>query len=443
MNNLPSQSDSGSQQDSNSAEFGSSQNSKTRGAATSKDMSTSDQVPESLNLNPLSIAVISPDKSNRDQALSALARFTNGSIREFISYPPGASAIAHTLKQDFDVVIIDLDSDPEYALELVENVCAGGSTNVIVYSAKPDPAVLLSCMRAGAREFLPMPIGVDAMSEALVRVSARRLEMPEQKSVKRNMMQDSKGKLLLFMSAKGGAGVTTLACNLAVSLAKDFEKRTLLVDMNLPLGDAALNLGVSSEYSSVNALENFHRLDGSLLNSLVVRHSSGLFVLPAPSEIATVRFENDAVLKLLRIARQEFEYVVVDAGSHFEAQDAFMIDNSATVFMITQIGIPELRNSNRLIKQVVIEGGPEVEIIVNRYDSASSDIEEHQIKKALTQPVKWRIPNDYAAVRRMQNLGTPISHEDSLIASTIRQMAESICGLAPAQKKKKKLLGIF
>ena len=199
-------------------------------------MSKANQVPESLNSNPLSIAVISPDPSHRNEAISALAGFTNGSIREFISYPAGASSIAETLKQDFDVVIIDLDTDPEYALELVENVCLEGSTNVIVYSAKSDPTLLLSCMRAGAREFLSMPITADAMSEALVRVSARRVETPAHKPVKHQISQDSRGKLLLFISAKGGSGVTTVACSLAVSLAQDFNQRTLLIDMTLPLG---------------------------------------------------------------------------------------------------------------------------------------------------------------------------------------------------------------
>jgi Flp pilus assembly CpaE family ATPase len=119
-----------------------------------------------------------------------------------------------------------------------------------------------------------------------------------------------------------------------------------------------------------------------------------------------------------------------------------MLDDSATIFMVTQIGIPELRNSNRMIKQLVIDGGPKVEIIVNRFDSESSDIEEWQIKKALTQPIQWKIPNDYAAVRKMQNLGTPLNREDSQIARAIRQMGEAICGLAPIPKKKKRL-GFF
>ena len=405
-------------------------------------MSTPIEMPESFVSSPLSIAVISPDAFNRDQAIASLARFSNGSIREFVTYPPGAGAIAEALRQDFDVVIIDLDSDPEYALELVENICIDGSTNVIVYSAKPDPTLLLRCMRAGAREFLPLPISIEAMSEALLRVSARRLEIPVQKTARRSMMQDSRGKLLVFMSAKGGAGVTTIASGLAVSLAQEFEQRVLLIDLSLPMGDAALTLGLKSEFSTVNALHNFHRLDGGLLNSLIVRHDSGLHVLPAPSDITAYRFENDAVFKLLRIARQEFDYVVVDGGSRFEAHDAYMVDDTAEIFLVTQIGVSELRNSNRLVKQLVVEGGPKVEIIINRFDSESSEIDDGQIKKALMQPLSWKIPNDYAAVRRTQNLGMPLNKEDSQIAHTIREMAESICGKSPAPKQKKRF-GFF
>jgi pilus assembly protein CpaE len=245
------------------------------------------------------------------------------------------------------------------------------------------------------------------------------------------------------MSAKGGAGVTTLACGLAVSLAQEFSRRTLLIDMTLPLGDAALNLGIKTDYSTINALRNSHRLDGGLLSSMVVHHESGLYVLPAPSDMTTTRFDSDAVFKLLRVARQEFDFVVVDAGSRFEVQDAYMVDQSATIYLVTQIGIPELRNSNRLMKQLMVEGGPKVEIVVNRYDSDSTDIDASQIQQALTQPIQWKIPNDYAAVRRMQNMGTPLNREDSDIARAIRRMGESICGVTPAPSKKKKLLGLF
>ncbi|HEV2484786.1 MAG TPA: AAA family ATPase [Terracidiphilus sp.] len=406
------------------------------------NMSTSTQIPDSLGANPLCIAVISPNAAGRSAAISALNRFPNGRIREYVTYPPGIDAIAQVLKEDFDVVIIDLDSDPEYALELVENICADGSTSVIVYSANANQDLLVRCMRAGAREFLPMPIASDAMAAALVRVSARRTEGSTQKEAKRGFVPRARGKLLCFLSAKGGSGVTTLACGLAVSLAQDFGQRTLLIDLNFPLGDAALNLGINSQYTTTNALENPDRLDASFLASLLVEHDSGLFVLAAPSELSRVKIANDALFKLLRVAHHEFDYVVVDAGSRLDIQEAYRFDESTTIYLVTQIGLPELRNSNRLIKRLLTEGGNKLEIVVNRYSAGSEGLDEGHINKALTQPARWKIPNDYSAVRRMQNSATSLTGDNSHIARAIREMAESVCG-QPAPRKKKKGFGLF
>ena len=119
----------------------------------------------------------------------------------------------------------------------------------MVYSVKADPELLVRCMRAGAREFLTLPLS----HEHHGRGAGARLGAT---AARRRQPKKAAGRLLAFLGAKGGDGVTTLACNFAVSLAKESGQSTLLIDLDLPLGDAALNLGIVAEYSTINALQN-------------------------------------------------------------------------------------------------------------------------------------------------------------------------------------------
>ena len=106
------------------------------------------------------------------------------------------------------------------------------------------------------------------------------------------------GRLLTFIGAKGGAGATTIACNFAVALAQDPNQKTLLIDLDLPLGDAALNLGIAAEYSTINALQSTNRLDASFLSQLLVKHSSGVSVLAAPGKFIPYETSDEAIDRL-------------------------------------------------------------------------------------------------------------------------------------------------
>jgi pilus assembly protein CpaE len=382
----------------------------------------------------LYIAVISPDTQRRNAALRALGECHTSKIQEFLSYPSDLEDVPRTLNRDFDIVLVDLDTNPKLALNLVASISVRGLAIAMVYSAQADPDLLLRAMREGAREFLTLPFYPGAMAEALVRASAlHSVTRPQEKA---------DGRLLVFLGAKGGSGVTTLACNFAVSLAQESGEKTLLIDLNLPLGDAAINLGIKPRYSTVNALQNSSRLDASFLSTMLIRHSSGLSVLAAPSELTTAQFSDEAVDKLLKIAREEFDYVVVDAGSRLDLQHSHLFEESATLYLVTQIGIPDLRNSNRLISLLSTAGGPKLEIVINRYDPRSLEIDEGHITKALTRPADWKIPNNYIAVRRMQNTATSLMEDDSEISRAIRQMTRAVCG-QPAIPEKKKGFSFF
>jgi pilus assembly protein CpaE len=385
--------------------------------------------PDSLGSDALSIALIGPDEARRREAAKALLACAGTEVREYSAYPGSLDEVPRLLEQRNDVIIIDLDSNPEFALELVESICANGQATVMVYSSKADPNLLVRCMRAGAREFLTPPFVHSTMAEALVRAQSRR-------SVVR-LPRKTGGRLLVFLGAKGGAGVTTLACNFAVALAQESGQSTLLIDLDLPLGDAALNLGIVTEYSTVNALQDADRLDASFLNKLLIKHSSGVLVLAAPGKFPQFHATNEAIDKLMAVARQEFDNVVVDVGARLDLTESALFKDAFTIYLVTQAGIPELRNSNRLISQFFTVGSPKLEIVINRYEPRALGVSDETITKALTRPVNWKIPNDYAAVRQMQNTATPLAMGESPIAKVVKQMAHSICGQRATAPKKK------
>jgi pilus assembly protein CpaE len=385
--------------------------------------------PDALGNVILSVALIGPTDSRRKSLAAALASLHGSVTREFSFYPE-MDDVPRLLEAEYDVVIVELDSNPEYALELVENICGNSSVTVMVYSEQVFPEMLVRCMRAGAREFLTQPITSSTIAEAMVRASVRR---PAARSVKKPT-----GKLMIFVGAKGGSGVTTVASNFAVSLARDSGHSTVLIDLNLPFGNAALDLGLTPQYSTANALLNSARLDSNYLSTLLTKHDSGLSVLAAPDKFATVQATDQTVEKLLSVTRQEFDYVVVDAGSRFDTMSKALFEPGATVYLVLQVSITELRNANRLISEVFKANNVKLEIVLNRFTPRTLSIDEASITKALTMPPTWKIPGDYPAARSAQNTATPLAMEDSPIARVIQQMSRAATGSVDVPEKKKR-----
>jgi pilus assembly protein CpaE len=389
-------------------------------------MSSFSQFPDAPGPGLLSVLLIGPDEQRRRIVANALSGIPIGSIREHFCYPADLDGLPKLLDQ-CDVVILDLDSDPEYALEVVESIYAFGSATVMVFSANANLELAVRCMRAGAREFLTFPINPATIADALARISIRgSANHPARRTAK---------KLFVFLGAKGGCGVTTIAANFAVSLAMESGQSTLLIDLGLPLGDAALNLGMVTEYSTVNALEHSNRLDASFLSTLLAKHSSGLSVLAAPSEFAPTPVTIEAIDRLMAVARQTFDYVVVDAGSRMDLKEARFFDDSAILYLVAQAGVTELRNANRMIGQFFVSRGSKLQVVVNRYLSQGLLIDDKQIEKALTRSIDWKIPDDFATARRTQNAATPLAMEDSPISKAIRRMARKACGLLEEEEK--------
>ncbi|MFZ0394254.1 MAG: AAA family ATPase [Terracidiphilus sp.] len=384
--------------------------------------------------NMLLVGVVGPDDRRRDVVATSIMAPWSSDVRH-VSYYPEGGRLVELVNTGFDVIIVELDSDPERALQVVEQVARVSQSTVMVYSVNNDSDLMIRSMRAGAREFLSLPIAKTAMAEALARASARRANLHAP-------IKD--GQLCMFWGAKGGSGVTMVATNFAIAAARESAQKVLLIDLDLPLGDAVLNLGLAPQYSTVDALQNYLRLDGNFLSKLLMKHEpSGIWVLAAPGRLIPVPFSSEAVDKLINVARAEFDVVVVDSGSRFDLTGTAVFDPKAHIYLVTQVSIPELRNTNRLAADFFGPQSPKFEVILNRWESSSLGLDEDHITKIITRKPQWKIPNDYGAVREMQNSATPIAMSESAISKVICQMARAACGLPDKPVKRKKLMSLF
>jgi Flp pilus assembly CpaE family ATPase len=143
------------------------------------------------------------------------------------------------------------------------------------------------------------------------------------------------------------------------------------------------------------------------------------------------------------VARQNFEFIVADIGSRLDLMSTAFFDDSTIVYLITQVGISELRNANRMISQFFGRRGENLQIVLNRYKPATLLFDDKHIEKALTRPAQWKIPDDYSSARRTQNTANAMALADAPISQAIRQMARATCGLPAEKEEKKRLFGFF
>ncbi|MGD0347639.1 MAG: hypothetical protein ABSA85_12825 [Terracidiphilus sp.] len=380
----------------------------------------------------LSIAIIDSDASRGKAVASVLAGLENLEIAVVSSFPSKVEDLAQLLPQPHNVVLLNVDCEPDLAFGLAESIGANSRTYLMAYSSLADMKIAVHLMRAGAREFFTAPLDPVEINAAMDR-AAEHYDAVSQES-------RASSRLFVFLGTKGGCGVTTLAANFALALAQESEGNTLLMDFGLPLGDAAINLGIKTEYSVANALQFPDRLDAKLLSTLVAKHSTGLSVLAAPSEFSDVRATPDSVDKLVSVASESYNFVVVDAGSRIDLFGTSLFDKSAIIYLITQVGITELLNANRMVSKFFFTRDQTLQIVLNRYKPSDLLFDEKKITEALTRPPQWKIPDDYAVARRTRETATPMVLIDSALARAIREMAKTAAGLTTEKADRKGFL---
>jgi pilus assembly protein CpaE len=398
-------------------------------------MTTIPNISDTAAVPTASIVLIAPDAARRATLARMLAEVSFPVLRTCTTYPD-SRYLDELAALDSDVFIVDLDSNVEQALALIENICSRDATaTVMATTSGSDAGLMLRSMRVGAREFLPDPVLAKTVDEAIARTLARR---------EKSQHVAPAGQVLMFLGAKGGCGGTTVATNFAIALMKQDAGKVVIVDMDLQLGEVALGLSLKPSFSLLDALKNEDRLDGDFLSSLLVRHTSGLAVLASPEQYTSFNPLSGGVKKLFSILRRQFAFVVVDAGTPRGDTEEALFDLADIVYLVTEVSIPALRNARRLLQYMAArERNPHVEIILNRFNTRDIEIDETGTTKALGRPVDWKVPNDFPSVRTAENTGVPLAMKDSPISRVVNKMAVSASGKPAQSKKSRTLLGLF
>jgi pilus assembly protein CpaE len=353
----------------------------------------------------LSVAVISGDSDQRTM-LQVLVEGTHVArvVLTSASFPMTEADPAFQKLQAVhpDVVVIDIPVESaNSALRSIELLHQEMPDSILfAIGSLSQPQVIVSSMRAGAREFLERPLTGSNLLEAFVRLSTK----------KRTVTHESRrGKVFTVVNAKGGSGATTIAVNLAMAL-QSAHGNTALVDL-APLGHTALHMNLKPPFSLPDALRNLHRLDNSLLESYMVRHSNGLQVLAGPSNPSPIEPSTSEFARLFDMLVGHFRYVVVDASTRIDAATRVVCNLSEAVLLVAHSDVASLWSAARVHEFLSETGNRDrTRLVLNRFRKIAG-FSDTDAETAAGMKLVWKVPNHYFAVSAAIDRGVPLMQQ--------------------------------
>lgn len=299
-----------------------------------------------------------------------------------------------------DVLVLDQPSVEGNDLERLERLShLYPWLAFILICQDQTPEFLIKAMRVGVREVLPSPASAETLLPAMARITGKKEDAQGQ------------GKVLAFISCKGGSGATFLSTNLGYALATQENKRVALIDLNLQFGDAAMYVTDKKPMATLaDVAQQIHRLDASFLASSMLSINNNFSVLAAPEDpthASDVKPEHiDAILSL---AKRHYDYVILDVGNNLDAVSINAMDQADMIFPVMQATMPFIRYGKQLLTvfRSLDYRKDKIHLIVNRYGNGG-EISLQDMKTAYNTDIDMIIPNDFKLVATSINQGVPV-----------------------------------
>ena len=294
---------------------------------------------------------------------------------------------------------------------------------VIILTVQDDPDYMRKAMRAGARDFLIKPPGIDELVHAVRQAAdhAKR-ERNRQQNADAGQSQSAiqpQGKIITIYSPKGGVGCTTIAANLAAALESD-DTPVVLVDADLQFGDTMVLFNQQSKHTIVDLASQAIDLDPQLLEEVLVRHTSGVWLLSPPRPEQAESVKPDKLGDILDYLRMIYAYIIVDTASEINNTALATFERSDLVLLVTTQDIPSVANLRKFydLAPLLSINRERILLVMNKYDKRIA-ITPEKISESWQKDFASVIPLDEATVIPSTNRGAPFMLQTEQLSKPI------------------------
>jgi pilus assembly protein CpaE len=338
---------------------------------------------------------------------------------EIMGYADNLEDWRQFLEQPGDVVVVGCYGHDDGVTQMVDHAVKHRPDRPVVVMSEASPnGFLRQAFEVGADDVITLPQSPEQVAFTLEKVIARRkgLAVPGRASA----------PLIAILGPKGGTGKTLIATNLAVALAQR-DANFVLVDLDLQFGDIGLALGLSPERTMYDLMKAGPPFDHEKLDRHLIRHSSGVKVLIAPTRpdqasAVSIEFLRDIYASL----RTMCDAVIVDTPPGFTPEVIATIDVSSNVCMVGMLDSLSLKNTKLGLETLDLMGyeGEHVSLVLNRADSRVG-ITPDDVSTIVGRGPDVSIPSD-REIPRSINEGTPIvaARQSSGAAKAFRSLAD-------------------
>ena len=402
--------------------------------APASGVKTVEVAPDTGAWRGVTIAVVDPVEAIR---MALRDHFRDLQV-DTVAYDNVASLVREPDRRNPIVLVLGPSEAPNDLIERVEPLLSarpGYGAVMVVYS--PTPEIVRAAFRAGVDDVVTAT-SADAELLSAVTRSVSRIRTPPP-AASSSPPPPSQRKVVTVFGTKGGIGKSLVAVNLAAALARQTAQPTVLVDANLQFGDAAIMLQLPPTHTIAEAAMAGDRLDGELLDDLLLRHDpSGLLLLAAPpNPEAADQIGRAEVSNVLTVLRERFAYVVIDTSPRIEEGSVAALDAADDILLLTNLDVMSLKNARLALQTLQALGiqQTKVKLVLNQANTQGG-LTRADAERAVRMKVAASLPSD-PQVAESVNRGIPmvISAPTSKFALSVEDLARMLSARPAAATK--------